>query len=572
MVAGRRSAIPTARVATFQAWRARRVVPGRHGWALASLAIAAVLAAPTLAVVGSAVAPTGEIWQHLASTVLADYLANTAALLVGVGVGVLVVGVGTAGLVTLCRFPGRGLCEWALLLPMAMPAYLVAYAYTDLLQFAGPVQSGLRSWFGWRRGDYPFPEIRSLEGAIFVMTLVFYPYVYLLARAAFLQQSRSLFETSRLLGRGPWRSFLSVSLTLARPAIAGGLALALMETLADFGTVQYFAVDTFTTGIYRTWFGMGSLVAAAQLAAVLLLGVLSVLGLERLARGRARFHTAGAGAGPLPAFPLHGVRGAAALAACLVPVGLGFLVPGGALLRMALSYGDARAGTVFTQLAANTFVLAAVTAAIAVVLAVVLGYGLRVAPTALGRAATRAAVLGYAVPGAVIAVGVLAVFGALDRLLGGWLQATWGVSAGLLLSGTITGLVLAYLVRFLAAAFNTTEASLTKIPPSLDEASRVLGHGLGSTLWRIHLPLLRGGLLTAALLVFVEVMKELPATLVVRPFNFDTLAVRVYRLASDERLAEASTAALAIVLVGLLPVIVLSLAISRSRHRVRSNE
>jgi iron(III) transport system permease protein len=543
----------------LQRWRGRGA-----GWAVLSLTIAGILAVPTLTVLGSVFAPAEEIWQHLAATVLPDYVGNTLGLLVGVGAGVLLLGVATAWLVTSCRFPGRGFCEWALLLPMAMPAYIVAYAYTDLLQFAGPVQSSLRAWFGWRRNDYWFPEIRSLEGAVVVMTLVFYPYVYLLARTAFLQQSATLFEISRLLGRGPWRTFLTVALPLARPAIAAGVALALMETAADFGTVQYFAVDTFTTGIYRTWFGMGSLVAAAQLAAVLLLVVLVVLALERLARGRARFHHAPRAARRLPPFGLRGLPAAGALVVCLLPLLLGFAVPVGALLRLATIRGDARAGTVFTELALHSLVLAATTALLAVVLATLLAYGLRVAPSPLTRLATRVAVLGYAVPGAVIAVGTLMAFGWFDRTADGWVRAVAGGSIALLLSGTLGALILAYLVRFLAAAFNTVEASLMRIAPSLDEVPRTLGAGPASTLVRVHLPLLRGGLLTAAMLVFVEVMKELPATLIVRPFNFDTLAIRVYRLAADERLAEASTAALAIVAVGLLPVIVLSLAIARS--------
>ena len=536
-------------------------------WAVPALLIAAVLSVPTLAIVGSVFAPAGEIWEHLLATVMGEYVRNTLVLALGVGAGVLVIGVATAWLVTMCRFPGRATCEWALLLPMAMPAYIVAYTYTDLLQFSGPVQSSLRAWFGWRRGDYPFPDIRSLEGAIFVMALTFYPYVYLLARAAFLQQSANLFEASRALGRGPWRSFFGVALPLARPGIAAGVALALMETLADFGTVQFFAVDTFTTGIYRTWFGMGSLTAAGQLAAVLLLVVLLVLALERLARGRARFHHAPHGARPLPPAALSPPRAAVALAACLLPIVLGFAVPAAALVHLTLTRGgDARAGALFGQLAAHSFLLAGTTAFVAIAVATVLAYALRVAPSPLTLFATRVAVLGYAVPGAVIAVGTLIAFGALDRTIDAGVRAATGAPVGLLVSGTVVALVLAYLVRFLAASFNAVEASLTRITPSLDEAPRSLGHGPTSTLLRVHLPLLRGGLLTGAMLVFVDVMKELPATLVVRPFNFDTLAIRVYNLAADERLAEASTAALTIVLVGLLPVIALSVAIARSRR------
>jgi iron(III) transport system permease protein len=541
------------------AWRGRDV-----GWAVLALLIAGVLAVPTIAVLLSIFIPTGDIWAHLVSTVLPNYVRNTFGLLLGVGLGVLVIGVGTAWLVTMCRFPGRAFVVWALLLPLAMPAYIVAYTYTDLFQYAGPIQSTLRSWFGWRRGDYWFPDVRSLGGAITVMNLVFYPYVYLLARAAFLEQSANLFEMSRVLGRGPWRTFTTVALPLARPAIVAGVALALMEALADFGAVQYFAVDTFSTGIYRTWYGMGSLPAAAQLAAVLLAGVLAVLLLERLARGQARVHHASRGARVLAPFTLSGPRAAAAIVACLLPILGGFVLPGAVLLRLALTGGDARARAVFTEMACHSFVLAAIAALAAVVAATILAYGLRIAPNPVTRLATRVAVLGYAVPGAVIAVGILMAFGWFDQAFNHWSRAVGGSGVGLVLSGSLAALVLAYLVRFLAAAFNTMEATLGKITPSLDEVPRTLGAGPGRTLLRVHVPLLRGGLLTAALLVFVEVMKELPATLVVRPFNFDTLAVRVYRLASDERLAEASTAALAIVAVGLLPVLVLSLAVARA--------
>ena len=537
----------------------------RSAWPLVSSLIAVALALPILTVLVSLLQPKDPIWEHLARTVLPTYLANTLWLAVGVGLGTLVLGTGTAWLVTMCRFPGRGLFEWALLLPMAMPTYLIAYAYTDLLQFTGPVQSTLRAWTGWSRHDYWFPQIRSLEGAIVVMALVLYPYVYLLARAAFLQQSVALLEASRLLGRGPWHSFFTVALPLARPALVAGTALAIMEALADYGAVQYFAVDTFSTGIYRTWFGMNSLPTATQLAACLVLVVLAVLALERLGRGRARFHATTHSLRPLPAYRLGGVRAALAVLACALPFTLGFLVPAGAFVRMTQRGGDPLWGPAFLQLISNTFTLSAITAALAVLLALLLAYSLRLAPSPVTRITARLAALGYAVPGAVIAVGVLIVAGWIDNRLLGGLRQWLGLSPGLVFSGTVAALVFAYLVRYLTASFTTVEASLTRISPSLDEAPRTLGHGLLSTLRRVHVPLLRGGLLTAALLVFVDVMKELPATLAIRPFNFDTLAIRVYRLATDERLAEASTAALAIVVVGLLPVIVLSIAITRSR-------
>jgi iron(III) transport system permease protein len=542
---------------------ARRRLPS--GWTLAALAIAALVALPVAVVLSRLMIPTEGVWGHLASTVLPRYVANTAELVLGVGIGAVAIGVGTAWLVTMCRFPGSRALEWALLLPMAVPAYVMAYAYTDLLQFVGPVQTWLRGTFGWGRQDYWFPEIRSVGGAVAVMSLVLYPYVYMLARAAFLEQSVCVLEVSRTLGRGPWRSFLSVALPLARPAVVAGLALALMEVLADFGTVQYFAVDTFTTGIYRTWFALGEPVAAAQLASVLMLFVLGLVILERWSRGRARyFHTTGRYRN-LPSHRLRGARAALALLACALPLVLGFAVPAGVLLSMALGKDGPFLPPEFATLALNSLTLAGITAALAVGLALVLAYGLRLNPSRPLRAATWVASMGYAVPGSVIAVGVLIPFAGLDNAVDAFARRTLGVSTGLLLSGTVAALVFSYLVRFLAVSFNTIESSLGKIRPSMDQASRVLGQTPGRTLAKVHAPMMRGGLLTAALLVFVDVMKELPATMIVRPFNFDTLAVQTYRLASDERLAEAAAPALAIVAVGILPVVMLSHAITRSR-------
>ena len=477
----------------------------------------------------------------------------------------LLLGVTTAWLVTMCRFPGSRTCEWALLLPMAMPAYLLAYTYTDLLDVTGLVQATLRSWFGVGPREFQLPPIRSLGGAIAMLTLAFYPYVYLLVRAAFLEQSVCVLEASRTLGRGPWRSFAGVALPLARPAIVGGLALALMETLADFATVEYFAVDTFTTGIYRSWFGMGSPTTAAQLSAILLLVVLLVKGGERLSRGGARFHHTSLRYRHLSPHRLGGARAAAALLACALPIALGFLLPAGVLVRMSARGGDQLAGALFPRLALNSLLLAALAALLAVIVATVVAGSLRLAPSWPTRLGAAVAGLGYAVPGSVIAVGVLVSVGGLDRAIDGWARAGWGVSTGLLLSGTIAAVIFAYLVRFLAVSLQAVEAGLARIKPSMEGAARTLGRGPFATLASVHAPLMRGSLLTAGVLVFVDVMKELPATLIVRPFNFDTLAIRVYRLATDERLAEASTSALAIVAVGLLPVILLSLGIARSR-------
>jgi len=544
--------------------RARhRLMPS--GWTIATLAIACLVAMPVVVVLSRILIPTDGVWEHLASTVLPYYLANTAQMVLGVGTGTLVIGVGAAWLATMCRFPGSRVLEWALLLPMAVPAYVMAYVYTDLLQFVGPVQTMLREVTGWTRRDYWFPEIRSLGGAVVMLTLVLYPYVYLLSRAAFLEQSVCVLEVSRTLGRGPYRSFFGVALPLARPAIVAGLALVLMEVLADFGTVQYFAVDTFTTGIYRTWFAMGQPVAAAQLASVLMLFVLALLLIERWSRGAAKFHHTTSRYRTLPSYRLRGLRGAMAPVACLLPLLLGFFVPGAALVRLAMREGDALLGQMFWRLATNSVLLASLTATLAVALALVIAYGLRLRPSPVLKGAARVASMGYAVPGSVIAIGVLIPFARFDNALDAFMVQHFGISTGLLMSGTIGALIFAYLVRFLAVSFNTIEASLGKIRQNMDHASRILGQTASSTLRKVHAPLMLGSLLTAGLLVFVDVMKELPATMIVRPFNFDTLAVRTYQLASDERLAEAAAPALAIVAVGIIPVILLSLAITRSR-------
>ena len=510
---------------------------------------------------------TGETWAHLAATVLPEYVANTLWLCCGVGCGVILLGVSTAWLVTLHEFPGRRLFEWALVLPLAVPAYVMAYTYTDLLQFVGPLQTGLRETFSWQKDDYWFPDVRTPGGAVLMFTFVLYPYVYLLARTAFLEQTSGMQEVGRSLGLGAWGSFFRISLPLARPAIAAGTALALMETLADYGTVAYFSVQTFTTGIYRAWFSLGDRVAAAQLSAALLGFVVLVLLAERSGRGRARFHNTTGRNRPLPGRRLRGFRAAGALAACALPLLLGFLLPAGLLLKMALTEGDAQFGRRFVQLAGNSFTLAAVTALLAMGFAVLLGYAARMSRARWPEWLNRIVGLGYAVPGSVIAVGVLIPVTRLDNWLAEWIASWSGASPGLLLTGGIAALVYAYLVRFLAIALQTVEASLGKITPSMDDAARSLGLGLRTTLRQVHLPLLRGSLLTAGLLVFVDVMKELPATLVMRPFNFDTLATQAFILASDERLGEASTAALAIVAVGVLPLIAVSRQIAKGVSR-----
>jgi iron(III) transport system permease protein len=537
-------------------------------WWLA-LGAAALVLCPLVAVAWRALQPGqgaagGGTWAHLAATVLPDYVANTLLLCAGVGVGVSALGVGSAWLVTRYRFPLRGVFDWALVLPLAMPAYVLAYVYTDWLQFVGPVQSMLRGAFGWQRSDYWFPDIRSAGGAVVMFSLALYPYVYMLARTAFLERAGAMVEVGRTLGLSPLAAFWRLSLPLARPAIVGGVALALMETLADFGTVAYFGVPTFTTGIYRAWFALGDRGAASQLALLLLGFVVVVLALERWGRRGARF-TDSSLRRATPAQPLRGMRAALAVAGCVLPLGGGFALPALLLLRMAFTEGDAQFGARFIGLAWHSVLVAGLTALLAVGVALLIAYAARAHRDPAVRWAHRVAGLGYALPGTVVAVGVLIPVTQLDHALDAALRAMFGGSVGLLFTGGVAALVYACVVRYLSAAMQAVDAGLARITPSMDHAARSLGHSAAATLRRVHLPLLRGSALTAALLVFIDVMKELPATLVMRPFNFDTLATQAYTLASDERLAEASTAALAIVAVGLLPMVLLCRQIARGR-------
>lgn len=552
----------------FDASRVSAPALGRGAmlWLVGGIAVAAIVAAPLLAIVWIALFPNENIWPHLASTILPRYIANTALLMLGNGIGVLLIGTATAWLVTTCRFPGRAIFEWALLLPLAMPAYLVAFVYTDIVEFAGPVQGLLRDIFGWTSArDYWFPEIRSMGGAIFVMSFVLYPYVYLLARAAFLEQSVCVIEVSRTLGRGPWRTFFTVALPLARPAIVVGLALALMETLADFGTVDYFAVNTLTAGVFNVWLNMGNAGGAAQIALVMLAAVAILLTLERIGRKGQRYHHTSARYRPIPRFELRGLRATGAFLACLLPVLAGFVLPAGVLLRHAIVYFGDSWTPEFFGFARNSLLLSAGAAFVAVSIAVFLAYGRRIAGNGLFGALSRVAVLGYAVPGAVLAIGVLIPFAALDNSVDALMRTYFGVSTGLVLSGTMFAIIFAYVVRFLAVAFGAVEASLGKVRPSMDMAARSLGCAPSQTLRRVHLPLVRGSLLAAATIVFVDSMKELPATLILRPFNFDTLATHVYQFASDELLEQSALSALTIVIAGVIPVILLSRAMRGSR-------
>lgn len=543
-----------------------RGLSARPTWfAIGAVVIAAILAIPILGVAAS-LFQTGEgNWPHLVETVLPRYIQNSLILMLGVGIGVTIFGVGTAWLVVMCRFPGRRLFEWALILPLAVPAYVVAYAYTDVLQSSGPIQTMIRDLSGLRFGEYWFPQVRSMEGAIVVFSAVLYPYVYLLSRAAFLEQSICALDVSRTLGKSAWGAFGSVAIPLARPAIIVGISLALMETLADFGTVYHFGIQTFTTGIYRTWASMGDAVAAAQLSSILLAFVFGLVLVERLSRRQAKYHSTTTRFQNIDGYQLGNIRGWLASLFCLLPLLLGFLAPLAMLLYMHVTAGHDLFTERYIRLITNSVTLAGITAVLAVLISLYLAFAARVERSKLANAANRVAALGYAIPGTMIAIGLLFPMATFDRMINGVTEGLFGVTVGLVLSGSIAALVLGYLVRFMAVSLNTVEASLTKVTPSMEGVSRTLGHGRLSTVAHVHAPIMSGGLMTAGLIVFVDVMKELPATLILRPFNFDTLAIQAYNLAQDERLTQAATPSLMLVAVGILPLIILSRAIMKSR-------
>ncbi len=529
--------------------------------------IAAILCLlPIAAVMLAAATGTGAGWESLAQTVLPRYTATTVQLVAMVSLGTFVIGTSTAWLVTTCRFPGVRVFEVLLALPLAFPAYVLAYAYTDLLDHPGAVQTWLRALTGWGPRDYWFPEIRSLPGAAAMLTLVLYPYVYLLARAAFLAQSFGGYQAARVLGHGPWGAFFRVSLPMARPAIAGGVLLAVMETIADFGTVAHFGVQTFATGIYQAWFSLGDRVAAAQLALCLLTVALLLAILERVQRGAAKRYPPRTG-GHMPPQVLQGTAALGAWVACALPVFLGFVLPVLILGNMALSAEQSLFSARYIGFMRNSLMLAGIAALVTVGAAVMLGMTARLRRTRVTRTLTLIAGIGYAVPGGVIAVGLMVPFAAFDNGLDAWMRAQFDISTGLLLTGSIWVLVLAYMVRFIAAALSAFDTGVTAVNPHIDDAARTLGQSPGGLMRRVHLPLMKTSLLTGLLIVFVDVMKELPATLIMRPFNMDTLAVQAYRLASDERLAQAAVPSLVIVAFGLLPVILLCRTLVKGSSR-----
>lgn len=531
------------------------------GWTWAALAVAALAGLPIVAIAWSSLGGGGETIADLASTVLPTYIANTALLMLLAGGFAAIVGTGCAWLVAATDFPGRRLLGWALVLPLAVPAYIAAYIYADLLDFTGPVQSALRDATGWGAGNYAFPDIRSLGGGAFVLGIVLYPYVYLLARTAFATQSVTQFRAARSLGAAPATAFWRVALPTARPAIAGGLALVLMEVLADFGVAEYFAIPTFSTGIFRSWLAMGDKQAALKLAAVMLLFVIALVALEaatRRGRSDSRDGLSQQRGGAEPLVALTPLGKALALLACFAPVLFGFLVPAGRLGWMALSDTAQNAIGDLATYASGSLWLGVSAASLCLVAALLLAFARARSTSRLTVSAIRLATLGYALPGALLAVGLLAPLGAFDQSLTRFARDSLGWGGGLLLTGTSAILIYALSVRFLTVAYNTVNGGLARIPPGLDAAARSLGAGPSRVLARIYAPLLAPSLAGAAALVFIDTLRELPATLILRPFNLETLATRTYRLASDERLVEAAIPALILLAAGLLPVLLLN--------------
>ncbi len=537
---------------------------------LISWIFAALCLLPIVAVVATAIAADGSRWGALIDSVLPTYVWNTIQMIFWVALGTGIIGAGTAWLVTNCRFPGRRFFEFALAIPLAFPAYVLAYAYTNLLDHPGPVQTLIRTSFNLGPRDYWFPEIRSLGGAATMMIFVLYPYVYLLARTAFLQQSANANHAARMLGCGPWAAFFRINLPMARPAIVAGVTLALMETIADFGTVAHFNVQTFATGIYRAWFNMGDRGMATQLALCLLAAALLLAVIERTERGAAQRFPAGKKNDAITPQRLGGAKAAGAIFFCSLPVAMGFIIPASMLLIMAVGSEQSLLSSRYLRFTSNSLTLAGIAAIATVTGALFIAYCARLSPGLAARTAKLLSGIGYAVPGGVIAVGLLVPFASFDNWLDSLARAHLGFSTGLLFTGSIGLLIVAYVVRFMAAGLGAVDAGLGNIRPSLDDAARSLGKTEAGMLRHVHLPLISGSLLTGALIVFVDVMKELPATMIMRPFNFDTLAIQAHRLASDERLEQAAVPSLVIAALGLIPVIILCRAIAKSSRHNRT--
>lgn len=537
-------------------------------WAFAAVSAALALAVPLISVVWIGMTKSDGTWSHLVATVLPTALSNSLLLMAGAGLATLIMGTAAAWLITMHRFPGRTLADRLLVLPLAMPVYIVAYAYVELLDYAGPIQSALRMALGVSSAaDYAFPEIRSLGGAIAIFSLVLYPYVYLTARASFEQQSVCVLEVARTLGRTAGQTFYSVALPLARPALAAGVLLVLMESLNDLGAVQYLGVETLSSSIYATWMQRGSLSGAAQISLVMLSLIAVLLVSERALRGGGGFQATTGRYRAIPFETLDGWRAWLALSLVLLPTVLGFFVPFLVLASQAIAHVSTADLAAFARAATNSIALAALASAVAILFALIFAYAVRLYRGRITQTASQVASLGYALPGTVLAIGLISPLAGFDNGIDAWMRAHIGVSTGLLLSGSLFAVTFALVIRFLAVALGSVDAGLQRISTNLDAAARTLGSGGMTTLWRVHLPILAPALGAAGLLVFVDAMKELPATLLLRPFNFETLATYVYGLTASEQFEQAALGAITIVLIGLIPVLWLHRAISEGRTR-----
>lgn len=530
-----------------------------RSWSLAGYALATILVLPLVALILQALQPDEAVFGHLMATVLPTYIINSLLLIFWVSLGALLLALPCAWLMARCEFVGRRYLQWALLLPLAMPGYIVAYVYTDLLDYAGPVQRSLRSIFGWSSPqDYFFPDIRTLGGAACMLSLVLFPYIYLLARTAFMEQSLSLAHASRIMGCSPWQSFWRLSLPMARPALAVGVALVAMETAADFATVNYFAVPTLTTAVYDTWLGYGNLTAAAKLSAIILLVVFSLIGFERFARRKQQLFQKQSRIQASDLYRLSAAQTAVALSFCATLLLLAFLLPFGILLSYAIGYFEQSWDESFWQLSLNSLSLALITSFICCLIALLLMFVRRISSRPSDALPSRLASTGYALPGTVLAIGVLVPLTMLDFAINDLADLLGLNGPGLILTGSVVALIFAFCVRFVAIAIGSLESSYKRISPSLDMVSLTMGQSPRQLLQRVHLPLLGKGLFAGALLVFIESMKELPAALLLRPVGFENLATYVFQFVSDEKLEHGALAAIVIVLVGLVPLIYLN--------------
>lgn len=534
------------------------------GWTLSALVSVVLLSLPLMVIAFGLLAPASATWGHVRSTVLSEYAINSVRLVLGAGMIALVLGVVTAWLVTAYEFPGRRFFEWALILPLSVPAYIAAYTYAGMFDVTGPLQRAVRATVPSLADEFLYLDVMNIGMATLIFGFVLYPYVYLVSRASFSRQSATLLEAARTLGHGPAATFRRVALPLARPAMAAGVGLVAMEVLNDYGTVRYYGVQTFTTGIFRSWFGLGDLSSAIRLSAMLMMLVFILLAFERSQRGRAAFTGGRASERPLLRARLSGRHALVAVLACVIPFAFGFAIPVAQLGYWAWGTAASVIDLSFVRLVTNTFLLAAGAAVLCVAVALLLTYASRLNPRPWLRQVSRVTVLGYSMPGAVVAVGVLIPFTWMDHRVDGVMQATLGIPTGLILSGTLVALLFAYAVRFMAVAFLPVESGFTRICGRVDDAARSLGATPSCALRKVSLPLLRGTLFGAVILVFVDVLKELPLTLILRPFNFDTLATKAYQLATDEMLAVSANYALVIIVAGVLPVILLNRFIARA--------